>query len=178
MHQATALLLRRYRLSETSLIIVWFTTEYGKIKTTARGALQSNGAFAGRLELFSTAEIGFKLSKKNDLHFLQEVISPSLQPRVASNYLTLLCASYFAELCDLLTESMHAVPEIFGLLRRAFYFLQEQKPTQKAVDHFEKEFAKILGIYDPSMPAFHSLSRSLDHLPANRERLLSHLAKI
>ena len=175
MYQATAFLLRHYRFSETSLIVIWFTKEHGKVKTVARGALKSGGPFAGLLELFSAAEIGFKLNKKSDLHVLQEVIPSSLQSTTASNYLTLLCLSYFAELCDSLTEPMHAVPEIFELLKRAFSFLQQQKPTQRAVFHFEKELAKALGIYDPTVSTDESLSRALHHMPSNRILLLSRI---
>jgi len=172
MHQTKALLLRRYRFSETSFVIIWLTQEYGKVKTTARAAMKQGGSLAGRLELFSEGEIGFKLSKKNELHTLMEVV-PSLSWKSFSpHYHTLLTASYFSELCDLVLESLHPAPEIFDLLRRAFLFLQRQEPTRRAIEHFEKELAKALGIYDPSQPAFAALQELLRQLPRSREELL------
>lgn len=175
MHQTSALLLRRYRFSETSLIIVWFTEAHGKVKTMARGGLKTGSSFAGRLELFSEAEIYFKLNKKSDLHLLQEVVPLQQASSVASNYLVLLCASYFSELCDLLTESMYSEPEIFSLLKRAFTFLEREQPTLRVLYHFETELAKILGIYDPEASADHSLGKSIHHLPVNRALLLERL---
>ena len=173
MHQSRALLLRRYRLSETSLIIVWLTEEHGKVKTTAQGALKQGSAFTGRLELFSEAEIYFSLNKKSDLHFLKEVVPMLLPQRLNTSYQTLLCASYFAELCDLFTETLHPVPEIFGLLRRAFHFLSRESPSHRVLEHFEITLAKALGIYDPRIPVEHSLRVVVSHLPPNRKTLLS-----
>ncbi|HLB32762.1 MAG: DNA repair protein RecO [Verrucomicrobia bacterium RIFCSPHIGHO2_12_FULL_41_10] len=175
MYQTRAILIRRYRLSETSLIIVWLTDHHGKVKTVARGATKQGGVFSGRLELFSEAEIGFALSKKNDLHSLKEVVpSPSWQA-MSSNYLTLLGASYFAELCDLFTEPVQPVPEIFGLLRRALVFLSQQAPTVRVIQYFEIELAKALGIYDPSLPGEYSLKTLVHRLPETRRGLLEHL---
>lgn len=172
MHQTKALLLRRYRFSETSFIIVWLTQEYGKVKTTARSAGKQQGALVGRLELFSEAEIGFNLSKKNDLHTLTEVMPSIAWKAFSPDYKTLLAASYFSELCDLALEPHHPVPEIFDLLRRALLFLQEQIPTRRAIEHFEKEIAKALGVYDAKQSAFFALQELLHHLPRSREELL------
>ena len=175
MHQTTALLIRRYRFSEASSVIVWLTEEHGKVKTVARSAMKQGGAFAGRLELFSEADIGFMLSSKNELHPLKEVV-PSMQwQSLPSSYMTLLCASYFAQLCDLMLEPLHPTPEVFGLLRRALFFLQQHVPTSRAVEHFETELAKALGIYNPSQPAIDSLSGSVSFLPKTRGELLKRL---
>lgn len=172
MHLTRALLIRRYRLSETSLILVWLTQEYGKIKTAAQGAMKRESAFGGCLELFSEVELSFSFSKKSDLHLLKEVIPLLPQRCMKPGYLTLLSASYFAELCDLFTEPMHPIPEIFDLLNRAFGFLSKNTPTQLAIEHFEKELAKALGIYNSSLATEDSLCAVVTHLPLNREMLL------
>lgn len=176
--QTNAILLKRYRLSETSLILLWLTEEYGKIKTSARGALQSQNAFSGCVELFTTATISFSLSKKSDLHFLKEVVPIGRLSQLPSSYQTLLCASYFSELCDLLTEPDQTVPEIFGLLQRAFLFLQQQPPTLRAVAHFEKSLAKALGIYVPGVIVEEALRTLVPTLPANREVLFKLLVEV
>jgi len=94
-----------------------------------------------------------------------------------ATYVTILSASYFAELCDLFTEPMHPVPELFSLLQRAWGFLRTQAPSKRAVEHFETEMARLLGIHDPAIPAHHSLSSVAHKLPANRVRLLDQLAQ-
>ena len=73
MEEARAILLRRYRFSENSLVVVWLTDRYGKVKTAVRGATKPGSPFTGRLELFTEAEIAFKSPKTGDLHSLSEV---------------------------------------------------------------------------------------------------------
>ena len=174
MEEARAILLRRYRFSENSLVIVWLTDRYGKVKTAARSVSKPGNQFAGRLELFTEAEIGFKSSKSGDLHTLSEVTLLD-DPALPATYITILAASYFAELCDLFTEPMHPVPEMFDLLQRAWGFLRSEKPTKRAMEHFETELARLLGIHDPTLPSHHSLESVAHRLPENRTRLLEQL---
>ena len=176
MHEARAILLRRYKFSENSLVVIWLTDRHGKVKTTARSATKQGGPFSGRLELFTVAEISFKPNKGGDLHTLSEVVveTAAILP---STYSTILSAAYFAELCDLFTEPMHPVPEVFTLLERAWGFLRQQQPSRRAVTHFETELAKSLGIHDPSVPAYRSLASVAHKLPESRPRLMEHLAE-
>ncbi len=177
MEEARAILLRRYRFSENSLLVVWLTDRHGKVKTGVRSAMKPGSPFAGRLELFTEAEISFKAprtTKGSDLHSLCEVVV-TRDRAIPSTYASILSASYFAELCDLFTETMHPVPEIFHLLQRAWGFLRTQAPTRRAVEHFEAELARVLGIYDPAIPAHHSLSAVAQKLPNNRMLLIAQL---
>jgi len=130
MEQARAILLRRYRYSENSLIVVWLTDRHGKVKTAVRGATKPGGSFAGRLELFTEADIAFKAPKSGDLHSLSEV-SGDPAAALPTTYATVLAASYFAELCDRCTEPMHPVPELFSLLARAWGISEKRPPTQR-----------------------------------------------
>ena len=174
MEQARAILLRRYRYSENSLIVVWLTDRHGKVKTAVRGATKPGGAFAGRLELFTEADIAFKPQKSGDLHSLAEV-SGDPATALPTTYATVLAASYFAELCDLFTETMHPVPEIYSLLERAWGYLKVNPPARRAVLHFEAELAKVLGINDASRSPHRALEAVHHRLPGNRETLLRHL---
>ena len=175
MQEARAILLRRYRFSENSLVVVWLTDHHGKVKTTARSAMKPGSPFAGRLELFIEAEIAFKAPRTGDLNSLAEVVVAG-DPALPATYATMLSASYFAELCDLFTEPMHPVPEIFELVQRAWGFLRAHHPSRRAVEHFEAELARALGIHDPAIPAHRSLASVAHKLPENRTRLLEHLS--
>ena len=96
MEEARAILLRRYRFSENSLVVVWLTDSHGKVKTSVRSATKQGSPFAGRLELFTEAEIAFRPSRGakggGDLHTLSEVVVTG-DPALPSTYLTLLSAS-------------------------------------------------------------------------------------
>lgn len=177
MQQGKAFLIRKYHLSETSLILVWLTQEHGKIKTAAQGARRQESSFAGCLELFGEVTMVFLWNQKSDLHFLKEVIPIIPQRRIKPAYLTLLTASYFAELCDLFIEPSYPVPELFDLLSRALYFLHNNNPSTLAVTHFEKELAKVLGIYNSLVSVEDSLSAAVVKLPNSRKKLLDQLAR-
>lgn len=176
MEQSHAILLRRYKFSENSLVVIWLTDRHGKVKTTARSVTKPGSPFSGRLDLFTVAEIVFKPSRSGELHALQEVLveTGSMLP---STYPTMLSASYFAELCDLFTEPMHSVPELFSLLERAWGYLRDRDPNSAAILHFEAELAKVLGIHDPAIPAHRSLASVAHKLPESRSRLLGHLGE-
>ena len=57
-------------------------------------------------------------------------------------------AAYFVELIEIWTERDHHEPELFGLLRRAFGYLNTNEPNLRAVSHFETELARIAGVHD------------------------------
>ena len=63
METTRALLLRKTKLTETSLIVTWFTASFGLIKTVAKGARNPKSKFAGGLDLFFDCEIQFSRSR-------------------------------------------------------------------------------------------------------------------
>ena len=70
---AEAILLRRSRFAETSLVLVWLSPSLGKVRTAARGVGRKDSKLRGRLDLFYHAEIHFAHGRKSDLHALREV---------------------------------------------------------------------------------------------------------
>jgi len=67
------IILRTRPLTETSLIIHWLTPDLGRIATVAKGARRPKSPFAGKLDLFYTAEFSFTRSRSSELHNLREV---------------------------------------------------------------------------------------------------------
>ena len=98
-----AILLRRARFGESSYVLIWLSPGHGKIRTTARGTARRDSRLRGRLDLFYHAEIQFAAGRKSDLHALREVKLVETWETLRGNYARLLAASYFAELCDLLS---------------------------------------------------------------------------
>src|SRR3954470_13891955 len=120
MESTTAILLRKRKLSDTSLIISWCTDSLGCIQTVAKGARQAKSPFAGKLDLFFEAEIQIARSKRSTLHTLREVSLTNPFPGIRESYLRMQAAAYFVELIEICTESDHHEPELFDLLQRAF----------------------------------------------------------
>jgi DNA repair protein RecO (recombination protein O) len=179
MESTEAILLRKRKFSDTSLIVSWCTESLGCVQTIAKGARRLKSAFAGKLDLFFEAEISLVRSRKSDLHTLTEVVLKNPFAGIRSNYLRTQTAAYFVELIEICTERDHREPELFGLLRRAFGYLDANDPTSRAVAHFETELARIAGVHDKRRlkadPAF-ALGDLFGRLPLSRTPLLKTLA--
>lgn len=147
-HSTPAILLRKTPWSETSLIVTWLTSAHGTIRTVARGARGPRSMFAGKLDLFYRAEISFAHSRKGDLHTLREVSILSAFDAAKSGHAGFHLAAYFSELAGQAAPTMHPAVELYDLLARALGFLQKSPPTEKALNHFEKELCRILGVHD------------------------------
>jgi len=179
METTNAILLRKRKLSDTSLIISWCTESLGNLETVARGARRPKSVFAGKLDLFFDAEIQFKRSRKSHLHTLTEAVLRNPFAGIRQNYLRTQTASYFVELVEISTEPEHPAPELFHLLQRAFGFLDAHDATGRAVQHFETELARLAGVHDAarlkSDPAA-ALGALFGRLPRGRGTLLKALA--
>ena len=179
MDSTDAIVLRKRKFSDTSLIVSWCTEWFGCIQTIAKGARRQKSAFAGKLDLFFEAEISIVRSRKSNLHTLTEVALKNPFPGIRSNYLRTRTAAYFVELIEICTERDHREPKLFGLLRRAFGYLDANDPTPRAVAHFETELARIAGVHDETRlkadPAF-ALGNLFGRLPLSRTPLLKTLA--
>ena len=173
-----AILLRKRKFRDTSLIVSWCTESFGCIQTVANGARRAKTPFAGKLDLFFEAEIQIARSKKSNLHTLTELALRNAFAGIRRTYLRTQTAAYFVELIELCTERDHHEPELFALLRRAFNYLDHSEPDLRAVAHFETELARIAGVHDSKMlkhdPAF-ALGSLFGKLPMSRTPLLKAL---
>jgi DNA repair protein RecO len=170
-----AILLRRARFGESSVVLVWLSPAHGKIRTAARGTARRESRLCGRLDLFYHAEIQFAVSRRSDLHALRELKLLGTWEGLRSSYARLLAASYFAELCDLLTEPAHAAPDLFDLLRRALGHLSAHDPSRRSVEFFEAETCRVLGFGHAGHP-LGAIEAHAGRIPSNRRRLAAAIA--
>ena len=178
METTAAILLRRIKLTESSLIVTWFTEEHGKLKTVAKGARRPRGPFAGRLDLFFAAEITYSHSRQSELHGLREVAVRNSREGLRTQYERTQMAAYFVELVEMTTEFEQPVPEVYDLLRRALDFLDKNEPTRRAMLHFESELSRLLGVtgmHNPEADPAQSIVRLAGQLPKDRARILKGL---
>ncbi len=179
METTNAILLRKRKLSDTSLIISWCTESLGCLETVARGARRPKSVFAGKLDLFFESEIQIKRSRKSNLHTLTEAVVRNPFGGIRESYLRMQTASCFVEWIELTTEPEHPAPELFYLLKRAFGFLDKQEATAKALRHFEAELARFAGVHDAAIlrsdPAA-ALATLFGRMPRGRNALLKALA--
>lgn len=169
MHTARGVILRLTKLTDTSWIVTWCVEGRGLVKTVAKGARRAKSQFSGKLDLFYTAELGWVESKKSELHTLREVVVSDYAEGIRKSYKNTMVAGYFASLVEYVMEDGHAEDDVFSLLVRAYQYLSENDAEERAVVHFEKELAKLLGIWDGSSAPDRAIKRAFGGLPKNRE---------
>jgi hypothetical protein len=82
-----------------------------------------------------------------------------------------MVAGYFSTLLEYVMEAGEADDDAYGLLVRAYRYLTEKPVEWKAVIHFEKELAVLLGVWDgrSHSQAHQCLRRAFGGLPKSRE---------
>lgn len=171
-----AIVIRLTRLTETSLIVHWFTEACGLVKTVAKGARRPKSKFNGQLDLFFGGEISFTLSRGGELHSLREVAIRQWREGLRQNYSSTLLAAYCCQLVEMAVEPGHPEPGLHDLLKRALDHLDTTPPGLRALRHFESELARLLGVLQDPSRAELSLRDALGSLPASRRELIERLS--
>lgn len=176
MERSEAILTRLTKLTDTSLIVHWFTADAGLIKTVAKGARRPTSPFAGKLDLFFSGEVHWSPARRGELHALREVSPTSLRVRIRQDYDATLLAAYFCRLLETAVEREHPEPELHDLLRRGLDHVDQAGASSRALRHFEHELARLLGLAVEARHASPALREALGGLPGQREQLLDRLA--
>jgi DNA repair protein RecO (recombination protein O) len=169
-------LIRLTKLTDTSWIVHWFTAGHGLIKTVAKGARSPKSPFAGKLDLFFDAEITWAKARGGELHGLREVSVTGTREPIRGDYNAMLLSGYCCRLLELAVERDHPEPEISDLLRRALDHVAAKGASIRALQHFEQELARNLGIAQERRQAAPALKEALGGLPPQRAQLLERLS--
>jgi DNA repair protein RecO (recombination protein O) len=171
-----AIVIRLTRLTETSLIVHWFTDSLGLVKTVAKGARRAKSPFAGQIDLFFGGEVSFTRARQGELHTLREAAIRQWREGLRKNYTATLLAAYFCQLLESAVEPEHPEPELYDLLKRALDHVDASPPSLRALRHFESELARLLGVSHHQHAAEFSLRETLGVLPAGRSELVERLS--
>lgn len=171
-----AIVIRLTRLTETSLIVHWFTEAHGLVKTVAKGARRPKSPFAGQLDLFFGGEITISQARRGDLHSLREIAIRQWREGLRRNYTSTLLAAYCCQLLETAVEPEHPDPGLHDLLKRALDHLDAAPASLRALRHYETELARLLGVTHHLSPADLSVRDALGSLPASRRELIERLS--
>ena len=111
-----AICIRAVDYSETSQILTFFTKKNGKISAIAKGAKRPKSNFDGPVEIFTSGNIVFTDSKKQKLAILTEFQQQYTFTILAKDLFALHCASFAAELTELMTDDYDPHPQLFDQL--------------------------------------------------------------
>jgi DNA repair protein RecO (recombination protein O) len=131
-------------VTESSLLVTWFTRECGKLKTLAKGARRPKSPLRGKIDLFYHDEILFLRSRRSDLHLLQDCFLEFPHKQLRESVDTLVPASYVCELVEIGTEPEDPNPRIFDLLGETLAAL-ERTQTPALLIWFELQLLAAAG---------------------------------
>lgn len=121
--KSEAIVIKVFPFRSTSLIVTFFTKQFGKVRGLVKGVRQEGERGGAVYELFTNVEIVFYEKTRSDLHLISEafILEPynALHARLES----ISYASYFAELVDEVSEVQDPHEEIFTLLDFAYCYL-------------------------------------------------------
>jgi DNA repair protein RecO (recombination protein O) len=143
---ANGLILRTRPLTETSLIVHWLTPELGRIATVAKGARRPKSPFAGKLDLFYTADFSFSRSRHSALHTLREVKLRATHRPLREDIWKLQQAAYAAAFIEQATETDTPLPGLLALMENFLAALCGAAAVPQTVFAIELKLLRELGL--------------------------------
>lgn len=114
-HQTPAIVLKKFDFRETSLIVHFYTRDFGKLSGILKGIRKEPAKFASTVELFSYNDIVFYKSRNSSLHLVSQCDLKDNYTLVRQNMFKIGAASLIIELIDILMHEEDKNEEIFNL---------------------------------------------------------------
>lgn len=142
--KSPAIVVKTQPFRTSSLIVTFFTRDFGKIRGLAKGVRLERETRGGLYELFSHLEIVYYEKTRSDLHLVSEAFLLDSYEPLRGRLDSIAYASYFAELVDELTEIQDPHPKIFDLLDFSFQYLASL-PGHRLARLFEIKLLNEIG---------------------------------
>ncbi len=140
-----AIVLQRINLSESSLIVAFFTRDFGKVKCVVKGARKIKSRYGGRFEPFTCLNIIYSGKQHQNLYILNhcDTIKPFYNLRKDYERLTTGC--YFNEIINSFTIEAEKNEELFHLFFRALDILENTDNISVLIRIFEMRTVALSG---------------------------------
>jgi len=144
--KTTGIVIKCRDLTETSQIVWFYTKDFGKIKTVAKGSRANKKQFKSKLDLFTLNEIIFYHNPRKELHTLSEseIIEPFTAIRTDIDKMAV--ATYIIDLLENLTPIEDKNEKIYDLLLKDFNILAVTKKADFFRIVFEIKILQFSGI--------------------------------
>lgn len=145
-----AVVLKGWRMGETSKILSLYTREFGKVKVVAKGARGAKSKFKGCLEPLSHIQVVYYDKRTRDLQLLSQadLIDPHLHILGDMRRTALSLAA--AELVDRAVEGEEPFPRVFDLLTQVLRSIDTGDGFLEGnLWYFEGHFIDLMG-YKPT----------------------------
>ncbi len=145
-----ALVLRSYKLGETSKVVVLLTRERGKVRAVAKGARSGRSRYQSALEPLSEVRVSLYGRQGAELFRLGACeLLRSAFPAGGRGLETALALSYFVELIDAFAQEGEAEDAVYRLATSVVRAAEEGKDVVALTRYLEAWLLRLHGIYPP-----------------------------
>lgn len=145
--KSQAILLRRQNLRETSLILTFYTKDFGKIKGIVRGVRGPHAQYGGScLEIFAHDEMVFYERKRSEYYTVSQCDLLEFFFPIRESLERLAYATYMIELLDSVTNLADKNVEVFELLLNSLKLLSGESSPKRVTRIFEIKLLHQLGL--------------------------------
>lgn len=178
-----ALILKRQKSGETSLLLTLLTKELGLVQTVAKGAAKLPNPLAGILDLFHEVEVVLNPYRASAKTYLKEARLIQSYTNLHQDYLKLQLACYFAQLYFICLPDAQTVSDLYELMQKACNYLNHHPASLGVMQRFEIALLTHLGLAPtPDRGALQYFAnvfgQNFHQIPDSRKKLLSTLQKI
>lgn len=143
--KAQAIILGKSNLRETSLIVSFFSREFGKLKGLLKAARSDYGKFGSSLELFSINEIVFYRKVQGEVHLVSHCDLLSNFNNLRQDLDKLHMAGYFSKLIDVVMAAEDSNKEVYELLFNSLKTLDQGHDLEFLKKLFEIKILSLSG---------------------------------
>jgi len=141
------IVLRRQDFRETSIVLTFFTRDFGKIKGLMKGVRGPRAPHgAGGLELFARDALVFYERKRADLYTVSQCDLLDFFFPLRADLERLAYTAYLVELLDSVTMLNDKNEEIFDLILNCLIFLSGDSSARRIARIFEVKLLGLLGL--------------------------------
>lgn len=146
--KSDGIVLRRQDLRETSLVLTFYTPDFGKIKGIVRGVKGPHAQVSGggSLEIFAHDAVVFYERKQSELYTVSQCDLIEFFNPIRKSLDRLAYATYIAELLDSVTGIADRNIDVFELLLNSLKLLCSEASARRVARIFEIKLLHLLGI--------------------------------
>jgi DNA repair protein RecO (recombination protein O) len=143
--KAQALVLRKRDLRETSLLVDFYTREFGKICGVLKGIRTDPKKFASNLEIFSLNEIIFYRKTRSHIHLVSQADKTADFTGIRQSIERTACAAFMMEMLNAVMQFEDQNSEVFDLTAAALGQLQTNYTPEKIATIFKIKMLALSG---------------------------------
>lgn len=140
-----AIIIRSYPFGEHHKIIIFYTSDFGKVRTAAYGVRGPKSRFGGSLELLNHGTLVFSERPNKDLRTVQEFDLIDAFDGVKEDFERTTYGCYLAELVNAIESDQAANRGVFRLLQHGFDGLSRVDDIALLARGFELKLLDIAG---------------------------------